>query len=339
MNFSILIPHFKTGRMTAYAVAQVLKYKGRHRIEILIVDNNDGDGSIDYLKPFAQHVKIFPYPKGVLQSQGIGINFLMSHVNNEHVITMESDSFPTNETWLDYYENLINEGYESAGSLLKLSGGTYQHPAGALYKKSIWETADLYCKEMGYIYFPNMAYKEGFPCHIMVNQSEFETLYNEHLCTLTLHDSYKRLTKEEFLERAEKYKPVVCAFHNGMGLLQERYTTYGIRTAETDIPHIPVSTISNPKVIYRMGYEPGQWLHYWMVQIGTKIHNVPTEVKWMAQRENQQQEYTLMENGFKHLWGVTAYSGCEVAELRDIIDHKQKQVDELYESLPAEYKI
>jgi len=60
MKFTILLPHYKTGKMTAYTIAQFLKHKGKHDIEILVVDNNAGDGSIEYLSPFQGIIQYYP---------------------------------------------------------------------------------------------------------------------------------------------------------------------------------------------------------------------------------------------------------------------------------------
>jgi glycosyltransferase involved in cell wall biosynthesis len=129
MKVSIIFCHFKTGKMSAYAVSQLLKCKGDHEIEILISDNNAGDGTIEYLKPFADHIKIFDFPKDRMQSHGAGYDFLIEKATHENIVTMESDSYPTKDGWLDFYEGLMNQGIEWAGSLLRLSGGTYVHPA------------------------------------------------------------------------------------------------------------------------------------------------------------------------------------------------------------------
>src|SRR5690348_14032121 len=102
MNFSIIFCHFKSGKTSAYSVSQLLKYKGNHDIEILICDNNAGDGSIKYLEPFKDQITIIDYPKEVVQSHGNGYNALFELAKNEWVICMESDSFPTSEGWLDY---------------------------------------------------------------------------------------------------------------------------------------------------------------------------------------------------------------------------------------------
>jgi hypothetical protein len=64
--------------------------------------------------------------------------------------------------------------------------------------------------------------------------------------------------------------------------------------------------------------------------MGKKIKEVPTEVRWLPNRENQNQEFTLMESGFKHLWGITSYSEYENKEMDDVIQFKRRQAAELY---------
>src|SRR4030066_2215807 len=98
--------------------------------------------------------------------------------------------------------------------------------------------------------------------------------------------------------------------HNGMGRLQESVRTYGRRNPESEVPNILLD--NRAKIIYRIGYEPGQFMYYWMLAKGYNIYSIPTEVKWLKGKENQQQEYTLNAAGIKHIWGVSAYHGTEL---------------------------
>ncbi len=337
MDFTILLPHFRTGKMTAFTLSQLLKHKGKHNIDIIVIDNNTGDGSTEYFKPFERDILYLPYPKNKIQSHGLAYDFAMSHVRTDYFVTIESDSFPTNPHWLDYIEDLINKGYDSGGSLLQLSGGIYQHPAGAFYKKSIWKELKKYSDNIQYKYFPNMARKDGFDCHLMVHERFVNVLLSNPDKFIELSKDYKGKTKEEILHKAIEYSPIISPFHNGMGNLQESFTTYGRRNIESEVPHILLD--NNENFIHRIGHEPGQGICYWQLATGKKLFFVPTEVKWLPGRDNQQQEYTLMENGFKHLWGVSAYSGCDSKELQDIVLFKENQVEELYNSLPENKKI
>ncbi len=338
MKISILIPHWKTGKMTAYTIAQLLKYKGKHEVEIIVIDNNGGDGSMEYLIPFFGDAKFIEYPKGKLQSHGIAFDFALESglVTNEYFITIESDSFPTNDTWIDYYENLINEGFDCAGSLLKLSGGEYIHPAGTLYKKSVWGEAKKYCENIEYSYFPNMAKKERFNCHLMIHNRVLNEFLNSPEKFIELSEEYKPFTKEKALERLEYYKPVVNPFHNGMGNLQESVKTYGQRNIYQDTPAILFD--NKEDFIYRIGYEPGQWFSYWMLAMGKKVYSIPTQTFWMPNRENEQQERTINACGFTHLWGVSAYHDGGKEDVNDIVKRKKFLEDELYGSLPENLK-
>ena len=337
MRITILIPHYRTGKMTAYAIAQFLKYKGDHEVDILVVDNKP-DGSIRYLAPFGDQIKRFIYPVGLLQSHGIGFDYLLPHIETEYFITAESDSFPTQDNWLDYYADLIENGYDSAGSLLQLSGGQFIHPAGAMYKKSIVLEAQKYCNNINYGYFPNMAKKEGFDCHLMVRKDIMMEFLKSPEPQIELAENYKNnYSAAAALDKLIYYKPVVGAFHNGMGRLQESVTTYGRRNIIEDSAALLLN--DSAELIYRIGYEPGQWLCYWQMATDRMIHTIPTEVKWLPGRENQQQEYTIMENGFKHLWGISAYHDGGGADSQDIAAVKMQTPNELYETLPENLKI
>lgn len=337
MRISIILCHYKTGKMTAFSIAQMLKYKGDHELDILICDNNSGDGSIEYLKPFSDSIRIFPYPKNKMQSHGIGYDFLIPHITTDWFITFESDSFPVSEGYIDFYEQLIKDGYEGAGSLLKLSGGTYIHPVGSLYKKDIWEEAKEYCNKIQYTYFPNMALYQGFSCHLMVHKSILDKFLDNPKMYVNLSSGYEGISKEEMILKANDYLPVVSPFHNGMGMIQESVKTYGQRTVESEVPYVLLD--NKVELILRVGLEPGQWLCYYQAATGKKIGIIPTEVKWLPNRENQQQEYTLTDNGIKHLWGVSAYFDSNDPTRRDIEKEKQSLPEILYNSLPEHQKI
>lgn len=338
MKLTILIPHFKTGKMTAFTVAQFLKYKGKHELDIVVIDNHAGDGSIKYIDLFLKDITIVGYPKDKLQSHGIGFDYIMPHVRTEFCLTAESDSYPTKENWLDYYEHLFEKGYDCIGSLLKLSGGQYIHPAGMMFKKSVWLECKDYCDHLEYSYFPNMSYKDGFDCHLMVHESIFDEFVKEPEDYIVLAENYKPYTPLKAIEKLEYYKPVCGPFHNGMGGRQESVRTYGLRTMDSETP-FAILNYKNQKLINRIGLEPGQFFSYYQNAVGKKLFYVPTEVKWLPNRENQQQEYTLMENGFRHIWGVSAYYGVAECGNKDILDQKQSLPELLYDSLPDHQKI
>lgn len=340
MRISILIPHYRTWKMTFYAIHQLLKCNGRHQQDIYVVDNNPGDGTAEKLKFFGDKIKVLPYPSHLLQSHGIGYDFLVPHLRTEVFATIESDSFPTKESgeWLDWIELLIKDGYDSAGSCLDLSGGQFVHTAGAFYKKSIWQKAKRYVDEIEYAYFPNMAMKEFFPCHLMVHNSVLDQFMQNPSMFISRAPEYENKDEDYFAKKLAEYMPIGRGvFHNGMGSSDESYSTYQFRTVVTERENILLDNKWPFRI--RLGMEPGQWFCYWMLANKYKPYAIPTETIWMPNRENQQQERTEMENGFVHLWAVTAYNDATNPELMDIIEYKKNMMEELYNSIPANERI
>lgn len=337
MKFSILIPHYKNGKVTAHAISKLLEYKGSHEIDILVIDNNAGDGSLEYLKPFRSSIKYQAYPKDMLGSHGIAFDYILPHIHDEWFITIESDSYPTEHGWLDYYEQIMKQGYDGAGSVLHLSGGQYMHPCGALYNKKIWQEAKRYCNAVQYAYFPNMNVKDGFDSHCMIHKSIVEEVMKSPYDFIEPAHGYRGLGRMGMVEKLMYYSPTVAPFHNGMGRANESVKTYGQRTIQTEVPQILLT--DKPKIINRVGYEPGQWLTYFMLAIGKKLFYIPTETKWMPNRENQQQEYTKMANGFTHVWAGSSYLDMDGGEYDDVYQFKKNQIEELYNSLPKNQKI
>jgi hypothetical protein len=335
MKFSIILCHWKTGMMTAFTISQILKHKGRYDVDILVLNNNAGDGSEKYLEPFMDKVNYFEYPKDKLQSHGVGYDVLVNLIKNEYFICLESDSFPTHN-WLDYYERLIQDRYDCAGSLLKLSGGTYIHPAGALYRRTIWQEAMDYCNQTQYHYFPNMCRFEGFDFHTMVHKSISNAVLSSPEDYMELAEGYKPYFPQKAEQKAIHYLPVVGPFHNGMGRYNESIKTYGLRNMGSG--EIDVMLDNKQKLIRRVGAEPGQWFSYWQKAMGYKIFEIPTDVHWLPGKENQQQEKTVMENGLTHLWGISAYHNTTLND-EDVAKVKQSLPEQLYNSLPEHQKI
>lgn len=338
MRINILIPHWRTGKMTAYAIAQLLRFEGRHDLRIIIIDNSPEDGSLAYLEPFKGRFVTVPYLSNKISSHGIALDYAieLGYLDSEYFITMETDSFPTQEGWLNYYENLIDEGVEYAGSLLKLSGGEYIHPCGMMVKASIWHEAKRYCDEMQYHYFPNMSMKNGFASHLMVHYSILEKFIENPDDYIELSNSYKPYTKELALEKLRYYSPVANGpFHNGMGSNDENVNSYGLRTIQSEIPFVFLD--NKKKLIHRVGAEPGQWLSWFVAASKKRIATIPTTTKWIDGKIGQQQEYTINEVGFTHLWGISAYKDVDPND--PIAKIKQALPEQLYNSLPEHQKI
>lgn len=347
MKLTVIIPHYAVGKITAYTISQLLKYKGHHDLKIIVVDNKTSDGSHKYLLPFGSEITYVAYPEDLLQSHGISISWAIQqgYVDTEYVLCLENDAFPVKE-FVSYYEQLANDGYDAAGSILKLSGGAYLHPCAAMYKVSVIREAEAACKAMPYYYFPNMAMKDGFAYHLMVHKtaalfdsSVAELFLKSPESFIDLADGYTPFSAELAKKKWIDYLPTVCAFHNGMGGNQESVHTYGNRSIHTDVDNILADKMLNKKIIYRVGYEPGEWLYFWMLKMGKKIFEIPTEMKWMPGRENQQQEYSITESNIHHVWGVSSYTERPAEGVEDIYSEKRGLPDKLYSTLPKHQRI
>jgi hypothetical protein len=342
-RYSVILPHYKTWKMSFYTIHQLLKHKGRHQLDIYVVDNHPQDETGLLLKGFyGDKIKLFPYPPEKLQSHGVAYDWVIPHLRTEVFCTIESDSYPNSTEWLDYVDILSRE-YDSGGSLLDLSGGQFIHTAGAFYKKSIWQKAMRYVENVEYTYFPNLAMKDGFPCHLMVHDSVLQQFYVDAHKLVSLSQDYHNCTlPAEFEKRAQQYKPIGRGvFHNGIGNRDESYYTYAKRHAslEEDGERHHILQDNKKPLIWRMGAEPGQFFCYWLLANNHNVYAIPTETIWMPGRENQQQERTVQENGFTHLWGTTAYHDSDDESVADIKAEKKRVMEELYNSIPPKERI
>lgn len=340
MKISCIIPHYKNGKTTAYAIYKLLKHKFDHEIEIIVVDNSPNDDSNKYFWPFSGQINYIQYKSDNIQSHGVAYNYALSMglVSSDYFICMESDSFPVSDEWLNKYEKYVDAGVDAAGSILTLSGGLFFHPCGMIYKTSVWHEANEYVKTIQYKYFPNMSMKEGFACHLMVHNEIIDKLLENPEDYIVLADGYKPYSKEKALERLNYYSPIgEGVFHNGMGANQESVLTYGQRTFAIDVPHVILN--NRQKLINRIGQEPGQWFCNYLFAMNKKVVSIETEVKWLKDRENQQQEYTLNKAGFMHLWAGSSFLDMKDTDMNDVYEFKKNQINELYNSMPEKYKI
>lgn len=338
MTISILIPHWRTLKMTAYTVSQFLKYKGDHDVKIIVIDNSYPDESIKGLEPFRDQITILPNTSTKTSSHGIALDMAMELVDTPYVLTAESDSFPIRPGYLDYYQQIIDGGFQMAGSLLTLSGGSYIHPAACLYSRNLWQQCKEYCDSIPYAYFPAMMLRDNFNLHTMIHNDYLDQVLENPEDWFELSSDYKPYSKEKTIKKMEHYKPVCGPFHDGRGGRQENIRTFGGRTWLSEVPFATY----NPKwqkIIGRIGLEPGQFLHYFACSQGTKIFEIPTEIKWMPGKEHQQQEYTINEPGIKHLWGISAYHNYTPENEKDVAKFKQSIPEQLYATLPPNQRI
>lgn len=338
METTIIIPHYRNGKITAYAVSQYLKFKKNHSLTIIIGDNSQ-DESIRYLAPFMDSFIHVSFPKDKIQSHGVLIDEVLKSglVKSDYFITAESDSFPINEQYLDYYEKLTKDKVDAAGSVLSLSGGTYLHPCGAIYKKSNWDDAKRYCDIIPYTYFPNISMVNGFASHLMVHDDILNDFISEPEDYIELSGSYKPYSAETAMQKAAWYRPVVNPFHNGCGKNNESIYTYGLRTIKSESNNVFLD--NRLKLINRIGAEPGQWFSWYLSSCNKNMYEIPTEIKWMEGRINEQQEYTINEAGIKHIWAGSSYLDMKGTAMNDVYEFKHNQIEELYNSLPEHQKI
>ena len=346
-QFSIIVPCYNTPKMTAYSLAQILEHSPLGSVEVILVNNYLVDAEtekrvnkvIDSVFGANQFVKYVEYPKDKLQSHGISVDWAIENnlVTCDYFMVLESDSFPENNEWIDYYFSIIDKEYDAAYSILKLSGGVYGHPCGALYSKKAWKECSEYVKSIPYSYFPNMNKRQGFDYHIMIHNQWLDKVLKNPDDFFDLSNSYLPYSIDTALQKINYYKPTTCVFHNGMGNLNEEVLNYGTRNFETGL--IDVLFDEKSKIIKRVGYEPGQYFSYWLNASGKKVFNIPIEVKWMPNRIGQQQEYTINEAGIRHLWGISSYTERVSDGVEDVFKEKRELPNKLYDSLPESKKV
>lgn len=332
--YTILIPHYKTGKLTAHAVYRTLLHSQNNDISIVVIDNSDGIG-MEYLEPFKgnRKLKIVKYPTDLLQSHGVAFDYAIDngYVDTDYFICMESDSYPISDNWLLDYDRAIKEGCDMAGGIFNQSSGHFIHPTGALYSKQLYLECKEYVKGINKVYWycPNhyKDLKSGLSYHSMLPKVD-----------------YPNIEQSDLMNEITRYMPVATSvFHNGMGFSNDDEFYYWNRTKQNQSDSMSKYNVyDSPKTYVRIGFEPGQYLHYWAYANNKKIIEMPVEIIWMKHRTNQQQAYSIQNGRFKHEWCGTAYSECKPEEhphIKDILEYKQSMPDRLYANIPKEYQV
>ena len=216
----------------------------------------------------ANEITIVSYPTThAMQSHGIAFDYAidtMKLVETPYFITLESDSFPVQDGFLDIYRHAYASGFDMIGSQLQLSGGNFIHPTGAMYTTKLYNEAAHYVKHnLPYMYIPNAAMKDGFPCHLMVKEEIFLTFLSHPRNYIEPNPALEPYVSTQLRHEQRRYLPVASGlFHQGMGYNLDSFGTYGHRNmmmAKVDF------TKTEDQIVWRMGSEPGQWLCYYAV--------------------------------------------------------------------------
>jgi len=316
---SILIPHFKTFRWTAICVNAFKTYGIPVESEIIVCDNSPGHPSIKAITetPLGEGVKVISgNPK--FTSHGMGYDLAYDASDGDWIFTSETDSFPDKCGWFDEYVK-ASAHYDLIGPPIPQSSGRYIHPAGALYNRAVIEKAKEWQKaHEDWVFCPAMAMAMG------LSTRAYHVVCQEDRVPNTLATG--RLPEEVELWR-------LCGpFQEMRSFDEDTFETYPQRTGITNFepPH-------GRNTFLKIGYEAGQWLHYFAMHSGFKCLEAPTKIQWMDGFEGGQAAFSTVFGGFIHCWcGTVSTLGVNLDP--KVLDFKLNQRLKYFSELPLELK-
>ena len=115
---SILIPHYKTLKMTQLCLRLIKSHTDLERVEIIVEDNGSNDESSEYLKKL-DWISLITREKVIgesgAQSHSNALNLALERVSTPYVLSIHTDTFVIDSGWLDYLLDAIKSDKELAG--------------------------------------------------------------------------------------------------------------------------------------------------------------------------------------------------------------------------------
>ncbi len=104
-NISIIILNYNNKGIIDKCLDSLIKYKGKYKYEIIVVDNLSSDGSYEMLTKKYNNIKIYRNTKNGCAS---GRNLGVKKSSKEYIMFLDSDQFIKGNDWIDNYLTLFN---------------------------------------------------------------------------------------------------------------------------------------------------------------------------------------------------------------------------------------
>lgn len=93
ITFSFIIVNFNTRELTKAAVDSIYKFENPDQLEVIVVDNNSTDGSVEFLAQNFPYITIIKNDKNV--GFGVANNYAVNIARGRWIIFMNSDTYLT----------------------------------------------------------------------------------------------------------------------------------------------------------------------------------------------------------------------------------------------------
>jgi GT2 family glycosyltransferase len=119
IDISIIIVNFKTKELTKNCISSLLKFHPSISLEVIVVDNNSGDGSVEYLQTAFPNIITISLHKNF--GFGYGNNIGVQNANGKYILLLNSDTIVIKNIitpFIEFYNAYRNVNIGVLGSLM-----------------------------------------------------------------------------------------------------------------------------------------------------------------------------------------------------------------------------
>ncbi len=144
---TILIPNYRTPELTKLCLRLIRKHTDCSRIHVIVIDNDSGDESTDYLKSlkWIELIQREPIPcESPSVSHSRALDLALERVTTPYVLSIHTDTFIKDPGWLDALLNEIEKGPEIAGI------GSWKLENSPSFLKRAWKIFEYKVRRLKY---------------------------------------------------------------------------------------------------------------------------------------------------------------------------------------------
>lgn len=117
---SIAVVNYKTEELTRLCLKSIRANTNKNEYELIVVDNNSADSSLDYLRKL-KWIKLIErkdnVPKDGSPAQGSALDIALANASGEYFLAIHSDTFIRKPGWVEFLKEKISEkNYACAGT-------------------------------------------------------------------------------------------------------------------------------------------------------------------------------------------------------------------------------
>lgn len=143
---SILVPNYRTKKLTLLCLRLLKKYTDLQQARVIVIDNDSGDDSLDYLRTLSWITLIerpsVPGETGVA-AHAHALDLALAMVDTPYVLSIHTDTLVKRRDWLPYLLSKIENKPEVAGV------GSWKLEFKPLHKR-VLKQLERYCQQWYY---------------------------------------------------------------------------------------------------------------------------------------------------------------------------------------------